>query len=403
MRPLALPVILALLVTGLSTAPALATWDDGVAAFQSGRYDEAVEAFRNYLAQSPEASQAHFMLGRSLLKTRQVSAALASFDKAVELDAGNLDYRLAYAQLQFKAKRFDDALGTLAAQDPATLPDNRRNSYETLLVNAATEGADDALAARALERALQANPRSKVMWQTLAATVGEYDPARKFEALTKAFEIDTTDLDAGRDAARSALFIAQTPGMADAKTWYAQALGVAKRLGDTAEDHRLRGEAHLGLQQIPEARQAFERAKPGMAKDPAIHYYLASCALAEKRPQDAIALLDTADTLGPNDTLAQLILFTRASALRHLERFDDAATVYAKLGRPEKVAEMKQLRADQAQNAQWEADKRDCESRRDKLEALLAESEDLKGTAVWDELQSEHTAVVEACKGFLDA
>ena len=85
--------------------------------FYLGRPDEAAEAFSAHLAQQPDEPDSHFGLGVSRLELGETEAALASFDRAIELDLGRDDRRRDLAKAWI---RRGDALWELGRIEEAT-------------------------------------------------------------------------------------------------------------------------------------------------------------------------------------------------------------------------------------------------------------------------------------------
>ena len=387
--------------------PALADWDQGVAAFREGRFEEAAEVFQAYVQQQPDTPAGHFMLGLTRARQQRMPEALAALDRAVELEAGNLDYRLALAQIQLKARRADAALETLAAQDPGSVPGTHRANFEALLANVATSSGQTDRALRALRSALNANSGSKILWQARAQLANDA-PEEKAEALLEIYQIDRSNTEAGRDAVRSLLSVAQSPGQSDSESWYRKALPVARTLATqgNAEDQLRLGETQLGLKDFGAARTAFDAAKTKDASNPYPHYYLATVSLAEKDAEQALEHLTLAEQHqagAGSERFPELVQLTRASSLRHLERFTDAADVYDAIGRSRQANEMRELRQAQLENDKWEEDRKQCVERRDGLRQLMTDSEDLRGTPEWQNLEDELAAILQACDAYLAA
>ena len=79
---------LVLALAGGGVAPARAdALSDGKSALESGRYDDAVAAYRTAVAAGPNDAAAHLGLGLALERKRQWQAALESYQKASSLDA----------------------------------------------------------------------------------------------------------------------------------------------------------------------------------------------------------------------------------------------------------------------------------------------------------------------------
>jgi tetratricopeptide (TPR) repeat protein len=82
----ALALVLAL-AGGGATAVRADALKDGKDALEAGRFDDAVAAYRNAVAATPNDAPAHLGLGLALEKKRQWQAALEAFQKASSLDA----------------------------------------------------------------------------------------------------------------------------------------------------------------------------------------------------------------------------------------------------------------------------------------------------------------------------
>ena len=145
----------------LFAMPSAATWDEGVASFHAHDYPAAAEAFARVVERSPEAHQAHYMLGLSLLKQEQTAAARRSFEKAVASVSDSAEYRLALASTEVTLGRHDDALSTLREIDPKRVEKaSHRESLATLLGKTAPRASDPAEAERIVRRGLAADGTS---------------------------------------------------------------------------------------------------------------------------------------------------------------------------------------------------------------------------------------------------
>lgn len=400
-----LSLILILLFT--VTSPLAASWDEGVAAFQAGQYHDAVVKFRDVVNRSPESPQGYYMLGLSLLQQNQAKAAIEPLGKAVELAADNPQYRLTLAQGHIKAHNNNAALATLAAQDPAVLPAQQLSAFNTLLARSAAGSDQIRLAETALQRALEKSPKEKNLHLSLALLAAKSGRgADEFAALAAALELDPSDTDLGRKAVHKAFALAADASGEERTVWYLKGAKRARQIKDptaVAEVALLLGEAEMGSKNYTAARLSFVQATTVDPGNPLPHFYLAQCALAETQAEVALGHLQEAMAREPEAHLANRAHAVRGLALRHLERFEEAATAYRQAGNATKAAEMEQLMAAKEQNAEWEKEKSRCILRREKLAELLKESQDLKGTDTWRELEQEHADVVEVCQQFLSS
>ncbi len=389
----------------LAASPATAAWDDGVAAFHAGRFAAAAAEFRAVVDASPEAPEGHYMLGLSLLRQKQPSSALEPLGRAVELRPGEAAYRLALAQAQLVAGASDDAVATLAAQDPAAVAAELRPTYGQLLARAATAGEPSEAAAAALERATAADPGSKPLWLARAHVARRLDrPAEAFAALAAAFELDSEDHELGRRAVRTAFAVAQDLDGDERRGRYLEGAKIAERLAAASpvpEHLLLAGEARLGAGDCAAARRWFEEAAAVDAADPLPHYYAGRCDLALGEPAAALGRFDAALWRAPGDELGGRIQAARGSALRHLERFGEAAAAYRRAGDEARAAEMDRLAEIHRDNQKWAAEKRRCEEKRRAIERELEEQDFLEGTEAWRRLLRDAERRLADCVPYL--
>lgn len=401
MRRTFIPSLLLLL---LGTVPAFAGWEEGVAAFNAGRYDDAESEFRTFIERSPQAADAYYMLGLTLQRQKRTDEAIAALGRAAEL-SGDPQHRLALSQALIKAGRGDDALESLAAQDPKALPQELRQPYNLLLSTAASMSSRPDAAFAALDRALAAAPEAKHLQAARAEVARKAGRlGAQIDALVAAFDIDPSDTGLLSQAFGVAMRAAGNDGD-QAAQWYRTAYDVARRWAEavpSAETYIAAGEALMGAQSYPEARGWFEKAeaKAGTA-DAKLLYYIGSCYLAEEQPQDALGRLEKAlvEVKGPE--LRQTILLSKGSALRHLEEFRKAADVYRQAGDTDKVAEMIQLAAAQDENIKWEQARQECLRKKKVIEETRASTAELRGTPEWEAAEAEFSEVLAACEPYL--
>ncbi len=395
---------LAFSLMALLATPVLASWDDGVAAFRAGRYEDAAVVFQSFVSRSPEAPEGHYMLGLSLLRQERLADAIGPLSDALSLGKDDTRYRMTLAQALLKAGKSADALVTLDAQNPAAVPESARTSFHQLLAKAATSSGRDAAAYASLEKALAADDSSRVLWLARANLAHRLDrPQAAFEALAAAVELDPSDPEPARSAVQTALAIAQSEADADLRReWYVKGAGVAGRLAEafpTTGNLRLAGGARMGAQDYEGAVELFEQALATGDDDPMLHYDLGRC--QQVLGQDEVALKHLAVALerSPDAALTLQIHATAARALRGLEDFAGAAAAFRRAGDAGAAAEM----AHYAENRRkWAQEKADCTAKRTGLEQILAESGDLKNTREYKEVQRDLATIVTACEPYFN-
>lgn len=395
--------ILILLVCACS--PLLADWDEGVAAFNAGRYQDAAASFRAVVEASPEAPAGYYMLGLSLLRQKQASAALEPLAKAVELGPDDPRNRLTYAQAQLQAGKADDAVATLASQDVAKVPASARKAYGQLAAQAATRSTNHRLALQTLEKVAKADGSSKTLLLALAQVARKAGrPERAFAAYTNAYELDRGDQELARDVVHVAFAEAQKQNGDAQRGWYSKGFEAARKWAETsraAEAYLMAGQAQMGLKDYAAARDWFAKAAGVDEKDPQPHYEQARCDLALKEAKAALAHLKEARDRSSDPELTRQIFMAEGFAYRHLEDFVQAAEAFRKANNREKAAEMDHLQELKEQNALFEKEKKECQRKVAEVEKLKKEMVDLKGTDAWEQLEADYQAILEACKTHL--
>ena len=393
-----------------AAAPGFAAWDEGVSAFRSGRFDEAATAFRSVADASPNAPQGHYMLGLSLMRLGRSTAACEPLSKAVELQPESADYRMALAQGQLKVGSPGKALITLVAIDLATVDEAKRSALASLLAKAATHGKSDAKASVALSKALEVAPSSKPLWLARARVEERLGrSAEAFAALVAAYELDRKDTAVGQRAVRAAFALAESRNGDHRRQWYTKGATVAVALADTEptpQNLRYAGLARMNLQDYDGALSWFGRAVDMDGEDATLYLHQARCLLAmeevgAERARTALKHLDAALALAPDDGLSGRIWTAQGSAFRHLERFADAIEAYDRAGNEVKVAEMEDLFERQKGNKIWDDEVRRCQKKQRAVHAVLAESDDLKGTAGWRKIEKDAADALAECQPYL--
>ncbi len=396
--------VLASFLMALLAMPVLASWEDGVAAFRAGRYEDATAVFQSFVSGSPRASEGHYMLGLSLLRQKRLADALTPLGEALSLSEDDIRYRMTLAQALLKAGKPGDALDVLAAQDPATVADASRASFNQLLAKAAISSGRDGEALASLDKALAVDKGSKALWLARANLAGRAGrPQEAFSALTTAFTIDPSDPQPGIAAVHAALGVAQDPATGERKLeWYGKAAGVGNRLAaafPTPENLRLAGSASMGAREYESAIGYFEKLLASDGQNPLLHYDVGRCRQALGQHREALGDFAAALDRSPDTELTARIHSKRGAALRALEEFAAAAAAFRLAGDAAAAAEMEGY----AQNRQeWAAAKADCTEKLTGLEELLVSSQDIEHTPEYQDLQRELSSMRSACKPYFE-
>ena len=116
-----------------ATAPAHAEWNKGLEAYKAKDWATAVKEFEEVTKTNPDYAGAYYMLGVSQRANGQLSPAIASLRKAVELDGSQASYKIALGQALLQADRFQDAYEVLKPLNISSLDASHRYELCTAL------------------------------------------------------------------------------------------------------------------------------------------------------------------------------------------------------------------------------------------------------------------------------
>ena len=109
------PVLAFTTVCALLTASvAFAGWDEGMAAFKSGNFAQAVAEFQQFVEERPDEHGGYQMLGLSLISARRPAEAVAPFEKALELKGENPVDRLYLGRALHMSGKHRESISTLS-------------------------------------------------------------------------------------------------------------------------------------------------------------------------------------------------------------------------------------------------------------------------------------------------
>ena len=119
-------VSLTLALLLLMSIPAMAGWDEGVAAFRSKDYQSAYTLFQEYVQSNPSVAQGHYMLGTVAMQIKRNDEALTHLRKAYDLNPNDLATKMALARSYSTAKRYSDVAKLLGSIDASGLPASQK-------------------------------------------------------------------------------------------------------------------------------------------------------------------------------------------------------------------------------------------------------------------------------------
>lgn len=192
----------------LVAAAALASHEEGLAAFKAGDYDRAATLFRQVVDDRPGEFASHLMLGRSLLFAGRSTEAVEVADHLVGLDP-SYEHLLLLGRAHLAAETYDQAVSTFRRAISAD-PEHWRG--HSALGEALTRQSRYRGAYKALRTALglAADSDEKVVWGQLGSLYWQRKQwARAEEAFKKS----------GQVAAAAAMRVHISRGTAGDGTW----------------------------------------------------------------------------------------------------------------------------------------------------------------------------------------
>jgi Flp pilus assembly protein TadD len=90
--------------------PTSGTFSDGEAAYNAGKFEDAVKLFDQYTRQKPKNEWGHYMLGLSEWKAGDLEKSEKAFNEALRLDPDHFKSLLHLSRVLVDEKRYDDAV-----------------------------------------------------------------------------------------------------------------------------------------------------------------------------------------------------------------------------------------------------------------------------------------------------
>jgi len=372
--------VAAVLVLLAATAPAHAEWNKGLEAYKKKDWATAVKEFEEVTKTNPDYAGAYYMLGVSQRALGQVSPAIASLRKAVELDGSQASYKIALGQALLQADRYQDAYEVLKPLNISSLDASHRSSYALLFAQAATKTNRTGEAVSVLTTQARADARNARLQQALGSAYSAAgDEPNAFEAFKKAFELNPKDVASGRNAVRAGISVARRSSSAQQKSrYYSQSAQVAESLATSSPtfDHQLlAGEAWLGAGEYSRALGWFDKARAKQSNNALVYYYSAQCKTSLNQLNPAITDLQQALKIGASGKLRTQVYNQGGYIYDKKKDYNNAIRWYQEAGNQKMVAQMQDKQGKQAQNVKA---REECAAFKKKIDALQLQVQELE-------------------------
>ena len=351
-----LTCLVALLVAAGLALPAHAEWEKGIEAYKKGDWATAAKEFEEVTQTNPDYAPGFYYLGLCQRSLGNVSPALASLQKAVELAPTDGSFKIGLGYTQMQANRAQDAYNTLKAVDIASLDAKLRSTYAQLFAQAASRADRAAEAIPIVTNQLRADPNNAALHQALGgAYSANGEDAQAYASFKRAYELNPKDDAIARGVITSGIAAARRAGGAQKDQYYTEAGRFAEQLATsepTFEHKLLAGEAWLGAGEYSKALGWFDQAKAAQPQNALVHFYRAQCNTSLNRLDPAIEDLQAALNIGATGKLRSQIYNQLGYVYDKKTDYDKAANAYREAGNSSKVAEMQGKSAAKAQNTQ---------------------------------------------------
>lgn len=369
----------------------MAGWEEGVAAFKTGNYQEAANQFQAFIeeaaslgaAENPEYAPAYFMLGQSLYKLGKPKDAIEPLKTALQLKSDDANTQLVLGQAYFKLGDYRNAVSVLSKMDTASVPEAHRAVISKLLAVSYQKTGQEGLALANLEKAAQLNPNdaaTQFNYGTRALAAGYTDDAVK--ALAKAVSLDGNDPDKQRAYVRALVRQGrEAQDRATKRAVYGKAAAAAQKLVqlESSYDNLLTlAEAQLGAQQYDPALATLKQAAAKNSSDWLPYFYMGQAHTAKGTFEQAVQPLKTA--LGKPNADQQRVWRQLGFVYEKQKKFGDAKTAYNNAGDSASAARVEENQRIQEENLRIEEENRRIEELERQRKELEKEMKQLPGS-----------------------
>jgi len=360
--------------------PAHAEWNKGLEAYKKKDWANAVKEFEEVTKTNPDYAGAYYMLGVSQRALGQLSPAIASLRKSVELDGSQASYKIALGQALLQADQYQNAYELLKPLSMSSMDASHRSSYALLFAQAATKTNRPGEAIGVLTTQARADSRNYRLQQALgSAYTASGDEAKAFEAYKSAYDLNAKDATSARNAVKAAISVARRSSSNSSKSnYYNQAGQIADRLANaspTFEHQLLAGEAWLGAKQYQKAQASFDKARSQQSNNALVYYYLAQCKTQINQLNPALADLQQALKIGASGKLRNQIYNQGAFIYDKKKDYNNAINWYQEAGNQSMVRQMEDKKGKAAQN---QAADKECAEFKKTIAALRLQVDELQ-------------------------
>ncbi len=326
--------LVALTLSALAIAPAIADYDAGLSYFKQGKYVESAAEWEAVVANAPEYAFGYFMLGNCYLKLKKYRDAEPNFRKAIELDPTKYDYHANLAKTIMTLKKYDEVIVVLDQAESLASKNKQKLHLHKLRGLALLQVKDYDRAVQDLKLAHPAQDH-QVAAGLARACQGTRDYACLKKATTQAMALKANDeRTLGRFVSYAIDTALRTPNKAKKLSFYRDAEPQAAKLLKIAKDkvkaHKLYGAALLGTKKYSQAIAEFRTVLKVEPKNCNAMINIATAQTELEEWNEVLNWAKKAASCNPNSAMA---LGQQALAYNKLHDWENAIAVAEKATR----------------------------------------------------------------------
>lgn len=367
--------------------PALAGWDEGVAAFTKKDYETARNEFQKVVDQNPDAFSGHYMLGLSLGFLNRKEEALNHLRKAYDLNPNDLANKIELGRAYINMRRYADAaklLGTVGDADLAKLDERRKGAFYQMRATAREKsGEEDGAYAdyKKLAGLFPQDSQIQLKYGVLASNADQMTEA--LSALDRAHRAAPND----PDVKRSYITVLKKQGRVQRdknakKQSYLKAANLAAelvKLESSYDNLLLKCEVELGASTYGEAVTSCKGATGKKPTEWLAQYYLGQAYSANKQYAEAEAPLAEAAKLAKRTDDLNKVWQAIGFAYEKQQKYSQSIEAYEKAGDRSGVARVQKNEETARENQRIEAENARIEEMRKEAEELEKQLKELEG------------------------
>ncbi|MCG8456154.1 MAG: tetratricopeptide repeat protein [Holophagales bacterium] len=326
--------MLALLLAAAMAMPSFGGWQEGVAAFQAQDFQTAAEQFQIEVDQNP-SYQAHYMLGRSLLRLNRKEEALNHLRQAYDLKPGDLAVKMNLGQAYFVTRRYAEVEKLFSTIDPSSMPAKQQSAFYQMRAESKLKQGNNSGALSDLQQLARLDPKNADVHFKLAVVALKEDQLDSaIRAFDQAVRLDSGDAEKKRAYANALIKKGRMTNDKTAKrTAYLKASELAADVvakNGSFDNLILQMSAQLGAGLYAEAVETGKKAEAKNSSDWIVPFYIGQAYTSDKKYSEAEAPLRKALQLARRPADQRKVWQQLGFAFEKEKRFAESIDAYQK-------------------------------------------------------------------------